>query len=412
MEYLTRTSKAYLGDEMGLGKTVQVAVAARKIGARAVLVICPASLQAQWKKEWEKWNGTGFVNVMSYGSHSDLRTVLQVIEEYGKNPYDLCILDEAHYCKNIRAKRTKIALEIAHKTPRAWLLSGTPMPNNPTELYPVFKHIWPEILEEYWISSEKAWRNYFCSWSTSPYYGVRVTHVRNASTLSEMLHRIMLRRKLEDISLDLPELRNELVALGAKPNMPRAFFTFWDANMEAAVDSDPNEFMDLMRASFNAARMRRILGQWKVPYIADIIDTEMESSPDSHKIVIMAFHHDSLDIFHRMLKKYGLVDIRGGMRPQDRQQYVDQFTNDPETRVFLGQQGACGVGMNLQVSHEIILAEPDWSPENNNQAIKRIHRIGTKRGCRARMFYVPDTIDENIMKALLTKLQMKEAVNL
>ena len=75
-------------------------------------------------------------------------------------------------------------------------------------------------------------------------------------------------------------------------------------------------------------------------------------------------------------------------------------------RIFLAQQTAAGIGITLTAATEIVLVEPSWSPEDNLQAIKRIHRIGQKHPCRARLFAVPDSIDAAIMKSTARKMKM------
>ena len=101
------------------------------------LVIAPASTVPNWKHEFEKWGGEWGKSavVVSYGM------------AHKQNQHLTVILDEAHYAKNPDAQRTKAALALAKGAERAWLLSGTPMPNDPRELFPPIEALWPEILQ-------------------------------------------------------------------------------------------------------------------------------------------------------------------------------------------------------------------------------------------------------------------------
>ena len=91
---------------------------------------------------------------------------------------------------------------------------------------------------------------------------------------------------------------------------------------------------------------------------------------------------------------------------------IDAFTDDSGVRVFLGQQQSAGEALNLQAASEVVLVEPAWTPDANRQAIKRVHRIGQKDPCRARMFGVEGTLDEAVMKVILLKTQLQTTVGL
>ena len=128
-QYLAANVRAILGDEMGIGKTGQAAVAAEMVGAQRVLVICPASLRVNWAREFKDFCDTqpAQLEIVSYNKAVDRA------EELSSQVWDLVICDEAHYCKNKDSKRTIAALGlIGSKALRLWLLTGTPMPNNPS----------------------------------------------------------------------------------------------------------------------------------------------------------------------------------------------------------------------------------------------------------------------------------------
>jgi SNF2 family DNA or RNA helicase len=96
--------------------------------------------------------------------------------------------------------------------------------------------------------------------------------------------------------------------------------------------------------------------------------------------------------------------------PARRQEEIDGFQK--HGGIFLAQQTAAGIGITLTRAHEIVLVEPSWSPSDNDQAIKRIHRIGQDKPCRARIFLVPDSLDEAVMGTLLRKQKMLTEVGL
>lgn len=382
--FLQQHTRAYLADEMGLGKTVQAIVAARAVEPELTLVVCPASVVENWRREWETWQGPGSLEVVSYS-----KLIRQTIT--ADMLFDLVILDEAHYCKTPSAKRTMAALAVAKRAPRAWLLSGTPIPNDIRELYPVFRHLFPEKFPT--LTSAFKWMDHFTIWSDSD-YGYRVW-ANKATVKSEMLpalRSIMFRRRLEDIALELPPLRittqyldkdstlaEELEALGAQP--------------------DDEEHM---------STLRRILGEYKAPRVAQILLEEINEGRD----MVILYHHratgEALAVALGNNDHGPLWGFDGSTPSPQRQKEIDGFQR--EGGVFLAQQGAAGTGITLTRASEIVLVEPSWSPSDNEQAIKRIHRIGQEQPCRARIFAVPDSLDEALMATLVRKTAMVEEV--
>ena len=391
VDFLTRHPRAYLADEMGLGKTVQAIVAQQEVFRWAerqprTLVICPASVSENWRREWALWEGHGQLLVRSYASL--LRH--PVDPEWA----DLVILDEAHYCKSISAKRTRSAMTLARAAPRAWLLSGTPMPNDPRELWPMFKYLWPELH----IAGDTAftWMNRYCKWSDSDYgYRVWGTTPLAKTELVPNLKKFMLRRRLKDIALDLPSLRFTVQHLDKNPDLAEEL-----ENLGA--DMEGEEHM---------STMRRILGTYKAPRVAEIVLEELREE-QYRDVVVLYHHHDTAHALVGGLSKVGLhlYGFDGSAPPSKRQEEIDGFQQ--HGGIFLAQQGAAGIGITLTRAHEIILVEPSWSPEDNWQAIKRIHRIGQDAPCRARLFAVPGSMDEALMNTLRRKSAMvKEVVD-
>ncbi len=241
--FLAGKKRAYLADDMGLGKTVQAIVAAKYAGIFDVVIVCPASVRENWKREWEAWGGPGRPIVMTYS-------------ELIRNPPfvgvpQLVILDEAHYCKSPGAKRTKAALKLAAAAPSAWLLSGTPMPNDPRELYAVFKYLWPGAFPE--LNTQFKWMDRFCLWGDSE-WGYRVWAVKPAAMLHLVpaMREFMLRRRLKDIALELPSLRFTVQSLDKDPVLAGAIEYL-------AGEGDNPEHMSTMRRLLDCAK---VLERW------------------------------------------------------------------------------------------------------------------------------------------------------
>ena len=211
VNFLAANERAYLADVPGLGKTAQVIHAIMKIQGETgnlldVFVVCPAVAIPVWEGEWKKWWPQARPpKIMSYAK-------LARCDNCALVKHDLVVLDEAHYTKSPEAKRTRAALKVAARAKRAWLLSGTPMPNNPNELFTVFEALWPDRIPAE-IKTPMQWMDYFCKWYMSDQgWGPRITGSANTGMLRDMLDGswrsgskpLMLRRRIQDVDSSCP----------------------------------------------------------------------------------------------------------------------------------------------------------------------------------------------------------------
>jgi SWI/SNF-related matrix-associated actin-dependent regulator of chromatin subfamily A-like protein 1 len=395
VDYLSSNARAYLADEPGLGKTVQASVAARKIGPRSVVIVAPAATLPNWRREWETWGPPVEPRLLSYANRD-------LLGQRVGNP-DLVILDEAHYCKTRTARRAVASLDLAAQAPVAWLLSGSPMPNHPGELWMPLSKLWPEVPRMLGVPTYSRWMSHFTI-QRSTKWGRSVVGTRNLDQLRPHLKSIMLRRTLDQVGIQLPPLRVDVSLLE------------WDQVLQ-------DELTEVMRSTLGyedldprhlegevASRVRRILGEYKAPTIARQLLDELEQD-QYEQIVVLAHHHSVLDLIEEGLPGITLGRVDGSTTPKRRQEIIDAF-REGHLRVFLGQQTATGTGLNLQTAHEIVLVEPDWDPENNRQAIKRVHRLGSTRSVRARVFAVADSLDEAITTVIARKTRAQVELGL
>lgn len=397
-DFLAAHDAGYLADECGLGKTPQACTAARRLEPKRSLVVAPASALEGWRRAWAEWGPKkGIFAAVSYADR-------QLDELDG---FDYVIVDEAHYIKRAVRQRTGRVLAVAKRAARASLLSGTPMPNgNPYELYAPIKILWPEIPEELGIGSAREWAEEFCQ-ITNTTWGPKITGVKNAEKLKPYLRRMMLRRKENEVGLQLPELRIDLHYLDRDGGeMDQAMI---DAGLDPDVLARHIE-AETFAEWGSDARLRRLLGKQKAPAVARVLVEELRLA-QYDQIVVFAYHHDTLAILREQLAQFGLVYVDGRTPLAQRQRAIDAFTNG-EARVFLGQQGSAGTGINLQCAGEVVLVEPSWVPDENWQYLKRIHRFGSMRPCRARIFAVAGSRDENIMESNARKIRDNRSLGL
>ena len=398
-DFLASSERAYLADEPGMGKTIEAIAALVKVGSKRPLVICPASVVGVWKAEWQLWGDPSVVlSVLSYSK-------LVADEKYRQavirvHPTDL-VLDEAHYMKNPEAARTAWiigngrnrsfidALTLDH----IWLLSGTPDPNTPHELHHTLKQLWPETLREYGVWRADFWLDMFDHYPGYAPPGVQkpkpmITGLKpeGAVKLKTILQNIMLRRTMVEVGHQLPDLDIRITPL--KLDVP---------------------FPDALQSEEQVSTARRILGEAKAPVAAAIIAEELENDIYD-KIVVFAYHKKSLSILRKHLQKFGLVYLDGSTSESDRTEAVQLFQGDKSVRVFLGQQTAGGIGITLTGASNVVLVEPSWVPDDNIQAIKRVHRLGQDQHVMARMFSVAGTLDDDILRTNHRKDSVKKAL--
>lgn len=400
--FLATNKRAFLGDEAGLGKTLQAIRACDHIGARRVLVVSPPSVVINWKRE--------------FAESSLLDPELEVVtpgtarNHWIKDSYDAVILDEAHYYKSHKSQRTKLVYGdrvdgegIATRAPFTFLLSGSPVPNNPSELWPHLHALRPELIPG--PTGTLGWMRFqqtYCQIQQTP-FGPKIVGVRASriEKLREVLRTFMLRRLENEV--DLPELRIDQLYIDAK--VARI-----EGSEDAAAVRDAlarGGVAALRELSTHAATLRRLLGLAKVQPVIDYVDEWLTNNDG--KICIYAHHREVLDTFRRTFGARA-CGIDGSTSQADRQRQVDEFQTNDDKRVWIGQDQAAAEAITLTKASETLLVEPDWVPKTNYQIIKRIHRIGQTKPCQARFVTIAGSVDDAINKALARKEAMINTV--
>jgi SWI/SNF-related matrix-associated actin-dependent regulator 1 of chromatin subfamily A len=437
-QFLARMPQALLADEMGLGKSAQVVLACDLIGASHILIVCPAAVRINWSREFQRFSPmdhqctvvasgadraapTG-VSIVSYdlvAANEKVRQGIRAME------WDVVVLDESHYLKERSAKRTRAIYGYAgkkgviHFAKNVWRLTGTPAPNDASELYTHLKSAGVEK-RSYWDFVFD-----FCEGFDSS-YGFKITGHKNTDRLKALLAQFMLRRKKEDVMKQLPPIHYTHVTVErSQVQLDPYFYEAWRAvgaaqflrNMEQmdkatkialrAVESGADVLVEdrlklLSALSKSTATLRRYIGLAKLPRVLEILEQELIENPKL-KLVLFAIHKDVIECTRAKLAKYGAVTLYGNTPVDKRQANIDRFQVDPKCRVFIGNIQAAGTGITLTASNEVAFIEPDWVPANNAQAAMRCHRIGQTRTVRVRFFSCAGSVDEDVMKTLIHK---------
>lgn len=436
-EYLAANAHALLADEMGLGKSAQVVLACDKVDAGDILIVCPAAVRINWSREFDRFSskdrpatiietgkdrpGSG-VNIISYDLLASNEKLRQTVKQ---TQWDVLVLDEAHYLKERTAKRTKAVYGhnripgVMHSAKRTWRLTGTPMPNNASELYTHLKSAGIEK-RSYWDFVFD-----FCDGFQSD-YGYKITGVKNAPRLKQLLSQFMLRRKKDDVMTQLPPITfSEVTVERSKVELDPWFYENWrpigvpaflkeletqDKTCKASLNAirsghhyNFSDSLELLKAySKSTATLRRYIGLAKLPRVLDIIEEELESGA-LNKIVLFANHQQVIEQTRERFRKYKAVTLYGGTPLAKRQHNIDQFQNNPKCRVFIGQIVAAGTGITLTAAHEVAFLEASWVPADNAQAAMRCHRVGQTKPVRVRFFTCEGSVDEEVMRVIVHK---------
>ncbi len=397
-----------IADEMGLGKTPQSIAVANATGARSILVVCPLSVKVNWEREIAKWSTAdppltaGHATAREWPKTDVVVTHYDVLSRHEADlrarQWDMVVLDEAHYLKNPKAQRTQAifgrkdlpALDAGRKL----VLTGTPIPNRPIELYGILRWLGPDIAGS-WVR----YATRYCAGKQTR-YGWDVSGASNLSELQEKLRStVMVRRRKADVLTELPPKRRQVVPLdpadveGAsealaaeQEGMAEAVAAREQARVEAelAKASDDPEVYRAAVARLSEAqavelsemsRLRHDTAVVKAPAVAAHVADLLESG--ERKVAVWAHHHDVVGILRDRLAGYGVVEITGETPQDQRQAAVDAFQSPDGPRVFIGSITAAGTGITLTAAQTAVFAELDWVPGNVSQAEDRCFAEGT-----------------------------------
>ncbi len=421
VEWLTTRPRAGLFDDQGLGKTITAIVAADLLSIKRILVLVPTVAAYNWLHELRMWSSGRRVQlVLSARDPIDLAADVVVVthglvfvSEVNKQLYgfELTIIDEAQNMRNPTAKRTKAVYlgpeALVRRTPYVWPLTGTPTPNNPTEIWSALAGVDPERLRDKTtgkLLSYTQWRDRFCVMAPSGYgNGFKIIGIKNAPELRERLGSFGLRRLKKDVLKDLPPLRYGTVALtvDAKDlaSLPKTLIEFDDVNR-----LDPDELLEDMKRNESFARWRRLCGLAKLNAAIELMRADLDSG--MQKVILVAHHRDVIDGLVHGLTEFGATSITGDVPPLVRQNRVKAFQTDPGVRVIVLQIQAGGTAITLTEASDVVFVEQSPVPGENAQVADRAHRIGQTKSVLVRFLYLPGSVDEVFVDILARKTQM------
>ena len=425
-----------LADEPGLGKTAQALLAAQAANAYPLLVVVPNVVKTNWAREAGLWTPNRKPTVIhgngdTIDGFADIVIVnYEVLDRHvdwiGDLGFRGMVVDEAHFIKNKTSQRSQHVLELSERIqvrvarPLLMALTGTPLINDIED----FRAIWQFLG---WIDDEKprarlmdALEDTGLTPADRGFYPAARKCVVDLG---------IVRRRKVDVAADIPARRiadlpvelDEKVSRSireAERILAARMVSRYESAIARRKAGPPVEGIDhdlvrriatrerkeatTAKTDENVFSMMRRIGQAKAGLAADYASQLARSAG---KVVFFAKHVDVMDIAEETFAKRGIrfSSIRGDQTSVARQKQIDAFVNDPDVAVAVCSLTAAGVGINLQVASNLVLAELSWTAAEQTQAIDRSHRIGQAEPVTAWRIIAAQTIDARIAELIDSK---------
>jgi superfamily II DNA or RNA helicase len=429
MLHLAFGERTLLADEMGLGKTVQAIAAcellARRKDIARVLVVCPASLKAEWEEQIARftdrptrpvfgprparlaaYRDPAFFTIVNYeqvlNDAQDMNDILRP---------DVIVLDEAQRIKNWQTKTARRVKSL--RSPYAFVLTGTPIENRIDELYSIVQYLDPELLgplfrfnRDFYQLDERG----------------RPIDYKNLAELRQRLASVMLRRRKADVESELPgrTVKNFFV-----PMVDEQRVRYEDYRKPAAVLLAKAQRRPLLPAEFEQlmillACMRMICDTPAIldptcrigPKLEELegILGDLLEEPD-RKIIVFSEWERMLELVRELAAEMGVeVAWHTGSVPQQRRRAeIMRFKQDPACRLFLSTDSG-SVGLNLQAASAVVNVDLPWNPAKLEQRIARAWRKNQTRSVNVVNLVCEDSIEHQILYLLGSKQALADGV--
>jgi len=418
LDFLLKSSgNALLADEMGLGKTVEtLAYLSREKQAYPTLVIAPLVTLNNWQREIGKFlkkksrNGRIVENdvpssiIIRRGKTEELGKFDFYIINYDllyKRFHDLSkigiktiVCDEVQYLRSKTTKKYSAVKKLAALPSIKYRigLSGTPIYNRGSEIWPIVDILRPGLL-----GSFKEFCEYFCFVNDK---GKAIVLETKRESLRKQLQKyVMLRRRKSDVLKELKDKVRYKEVIDADTN----YYFNELGNIWEKLEAEQKEAKSAFDKSASYQRAihseRQAAGVAKLPHVINFVKNIMEIEES----VVVFCHHKSIHkLLNQNLSEFLPATIIGGQSDKFRQEQIDSFQNG-QTKLMIAGLRAGNVGINLNRAKYVIFAEMDWSPAIHQQAEDRLHRIGQKNTVFAYYLIGNGTLDDHVANVLVNK---------
>jgi SNF2-related domain/Helicase conserved C-terminal domain len=427
--HLAFGERALLADDMGLGKTIQGIAACvllaklKQIGR--VLVVCPASLKAEWEEQIARfcdrstrvvfgskaqrqaaYRDPAFFTIVNYeqvvGDAEEINSTLKP---------DIIVLDEAQRIKNWQTKTARRVKSL--RSPYAFVLTGTPLENRIDELYSIVQYLDPEILGPLFRFN----RDFYKLDDRG-----RPVDYQNLADLRQRLRPLLLRRRKSDVETQLPgrTVKTYFVPMAEEQKLRYEEYYVPASRLIAKAQNRPltqTEF-ELLQKLFACMRM--------VCDTPAILDPTCRVSPKleelegilgdllddpERKVIVFSEWERMLTMVRELAGEMGFDAAwhTGSLPQQRRRAEINRFKHDPACRLFLSTDSG-SVGLNLQAASSVINVDLPWNPAKLEQRIARAWRKNQMRTVDVVNLVTEDSIEHNILHLLGRKQALADGV--
>lgn len=432
-----------LADDMGLGKSVQaLAIYGMRLWIQKrdghklghMLVVCPVSLKHNWANEIEKFTrfnymvleGTPSMRSRQLAEYEDMPGPKVLIINYeqvkphltsiNKLKFDMVAADEAHYLKNYKAQRTKAFQKII--TNSHMMLTGTPLLNNPSELWVMLDRVAPGKWGTYWQFVRR-----HCTFGG--FEGKQITGAKNEAELRQKMSPIMLRRLKSEV-LDLPDVQTIVRPSMLHPEQRKVYNEIVeDLRIHEMEEEDGEQSKKIDNALVRYLRLKQVCGTLAtvlgpdrdVSAKLDLAMDDMETFvANDKKVVVFTQFKGVLRAYRSRIEKahpnVKVFELHGEIDKADRQGIINEWSATKGAAVIIGTFPVMSVGYNLVAAHTMQFLDKDYVPAINKQAVDRCNRIGasTTQPVQVYEYLAKGTAEERIEKLLEHKVKINEAI--
>lgn len=431
--YALEKKRCIMGDEPGLGKTAQAIGTMCASGAFPALVICPASLKENWRREFEKFGGVNavilddkirgtwqqYLAMQTYGGKPLAQVIIVNYESLKKyfvesvketarfslrsvkfderiKLFRSVIVDESHKCKSSRTQQSKYVQGICKGKEFVLLLTGTPVVNNNTDLIQQLTIM--ERLDDF--GGYRAFMDRYCG-------GVNLSsHLKE---LNYYLNKFcFFRRQKRDVLKWLPDkTRSYLVTDIDTRKEYRAAEADVVNYLRAYKDADDDKIARAIRGAVmvKMSLLKQISAKGKTKAAIDIIHNTIDGG---EKLIVFAFLKQVVADIKAEFPD--AVTVTGDDNDKEKQRAVDSFQDDPDCKLIILNYRSGGTGLTLTAASNVLFVEFPWTYSDCCQAEDRAHRNGQKNAVTCTYLLGKDTIDEYMYKLIQTKKDIANGV--
>lgn len=410
-----------LADDMGLGKTLQaISVLTRlhQVKGRKSLVVMPKSLIYNWDGEIKRFSPKLKVGIY-YGNfrnrdiikknsiilttYGTIRNDIEIIRDYD---FDAVILDESQNIKNVNAQTTKAIMLLNAKHRIA--LSGTPIENNLSELYSLFRFLNPSMfgtMEEF-----------------NNYYAIPIQRENDQEAIEELKKKVypfILRRIKKEVLKDLPDKIEKTMYIEMNPEQKKLYEErrnyYYNMVHSQIKENGLGKAQFFILQALNELRQITSCPESKSVGVTSskrevLINNILDAVENGHKVLVFTNYINSIKNICDDLEKYGIKYLSMSGATKDRQLLVDKFQKDNKYKVFVMTLKTGGVGLNLTAADTIFIYDPWWNKTVENQAIDRAYRLGQDRTVFSYKLILKDTIEEKILQLQESKIKLLDSL--